>query len=453
MEKIKEIFTINKEMRGRILNITIPSFLELFLSSLFGIADMIMLGRASTTYIAAAGLSNQPSMLLIAVFAAVNVGATTMVAWNIGANNREEASKVTTQVIGLNAVAGLLIVVIGLSISRQTMIFMGATPETLEFAHKYFNIIIYGLPFLAVSMAITASLRGAGETKLPMYYNLGFNLFNVFGNYCLIYGNFGLPALGVEGAAWSTTISRMLACFTALYIVLFSNRSQIKVRVRDIIRPSFERIKSLLKIGAPATAEQFVAQSGFMLFAMIAASLGTDIYSAHLIGLNICGLTFSASQCFSITATTIVGQCLGAGNREEAMLYVRKIRLLANIIACIVGAAFLLFGKYLAMAYTTDIEIAAIAGAALNWMAFAQPGQSTQLVMAGALRGAGDTIFPLIASLTGIWFFRVIVAYIFVRFFGWGLMGAWATIFLDQYLRAVIVMARFMKRGLVKKEV
>jgi Na+-driven multidrug efflux pump len=107
------------------------------------------------------------------------------------------------------------------------------------------------------------------------------------------------------------------------------------------------------------------------------------------------------------------------------------------------GLVFLLFSHPLARLYTDDLEVAALAGTVLKILALAQPGQSTQLTLAGALRGAGDTMYPLYASIFGIWIFRVAVAFVFVNVLGWGLIGAWSALVLDQYTRALIVLLRF----------
>jgi len=146
---------------------------------------------------------------------------------------------------------------------------------------------------------------------------------------------------------------------------------------------------------------------------------------------------------FGVAATTLVGQCLGAGNSEKAKSAADITHRMAIFVSCIIGACFLLFSHPLARLYTKDIAVAAMAGTVLKILALAQPGQSTQITLAGALRGAGDTMYPLYASAFGIWVFRVFVAYAFVGVLGWGLIGAWVALVLDQYTRALIVLLRY----------
>ena len=436
------IGSISGSMRKQILSITGPAFVELVMSSLFGMVDMIMVGQLSSAAIAAVGLTNQPFFLLLAIFAAINVGTTTLVAWNIGAGNVQKASSVIRQVLMINIGLGIIMSVIGFAFSHQIVLFMGANEDTLKDATIYFQIISSGLFFQALSMCITASLRGAGETKLPMLYNLGSNLLNVFGNYVLIYGKFGFPKWGIAGAAVSTTLSRVLACVIALYII-FSNKSRVSISIKGNYRLDFSIIKKVFSIGLPAAVEQFVLQSGLMMFARTVSGLGTAEFAAHQIGLNINGLTFSPSMAFGVAATTLVGQSMGANDDEKARKYANVIHHLAIIVACFVALIFLLFSHPMARLYTQDPDVADMAGTVLKIVALALPGMATQLSLSGALRGAGDTMYPLYASAFGIWVFRVFMAYIFVRVFHWGLIGAWVALFLDQYTRAAIVYLRF----------
>jgi len=430
-------------LRREVIRLTWPAFVELVLSTLFGMVDMVMVGQLSPAAIASVGLTNQPFMLLLAVFAAVNVGTTTLVAWNIGAKNKEKAVSVTRQILVVNLTLGTIMSMIGVLAARYIVVFMGAEADTVHDATIYFQIVASGLLFQALTMGITAALRGAGETKIPMLYNLGSNLLNVLGNYLLIFGKFGFPKWGVAGAAVSTTLSRFIAFAFGLSVLLFYKNSSVHIRTGSRFRLDFSIIKQVFSIGLPAALEQFVLQGGLMMFARTVSSLGTAGFAAHQIGLNICGLTFSPSMAFGVASTTLVGQSLGAKDEEKAKKYADITHHMALVVACIMGVVFLLFSHQLARLYTNDLAVAAMAGTVLKIMALAQPGQSTQLSLAGALRGAGDTMYPLYASLFGIWIFRVAVAYVFVQIFGWGLIGAWVALVLDQYTRSAIVFFRY----------
>ncbi|NLM37962.1 MAG: MATE family efflux transporter [Firmicutes bacterium] len=423
--------------------ITIPAFIELVMSTLFGMVDMVMVGRLGPAAITAVGLTNQPFMLLLAIFAAVNIGTTTLVAWQIGAREVDKAEAVTRQALVVSLVLGSLVSGIGVFLAPVIVRFMGAGPDTFADATFYFQIVAAGLLFQVVNMGITAALRGAGETKIPMLYNVGSNLFNVFGNYVLIYGKLGFPRWEVAGAAVSTTVSRLLACLAGLYVLYLSRHSVIHLKLKADYRLHRPTIQRIFTIGLPAALEQFILQGGLMLFAKTVSTLGTLKFAAHQIGLNISGLSFAPSMAFGVAATTLVGQSLGAEKEEQAEDYAKIVHKIALAVAVFNGLLFVLFSHPMALVYTSDPVVSAEAAMVLKILSLALPGQSTQFALAGALRGAGDTMYPLYASALGIWVFRVAVAAIFVRIFHWGLAGAWAAFVMDQYTRSAVVYLRF----------
>ena len=232
----------------------------------------------------------------------------------------------------------------------------------------------------------------------------------------LIYGKLGFPRLEVT-SRYFYSISRLLGCLAAFYVLYFSKRSMLALKYSEVKESrglDSGIIKKIFSIGIPSALEQLVIQSGLMFFGRIVAGLGTSVYAAHQIGLNINGLTFSPSQAFGVASTTLVGQSLGANDPKKAEQYANIIHKV-GLIVVVAGLGFIIFSHPIARLYTDDLVVAAMAGTVLKIMALAQPGQSTQLILSGALRGAGDTTYPLIASLAGIWGIRVVLSHIFVR--------------------------------------
>ena len=152
--------------------------------------------------------------------------------------------------------------------------FMGANADTYKLALTYFQIVAAGLVFQAISMGVTACLRGVGETKIPMLYNVVSNLLNVFGNYALIYGKFGMPRLEVAGAALSTTIACALAFLASLYVLFVWRKSKLSMKPNLKFRFDWSVVGQVFKIGIPAAGEQFVIQGGLMFFVRIVAGVG-----------------------------------------------------------------------------------------------------------------------------------------------------------------------------------
>ncbi|MDO4355682.1 MAG: MATE family efflux transporter [Clostridia bacterium] len=454
MQLLTKGLSLNRDDMKRILVIMLPAMVELLMSQLFTMVDTIMLGHsnASTVAIAAVGLTNTPFNLFNGMMNALNVGTTAAVAWAIGANDRDSARAIARTAMTMNLIVGAVVTCILYIGAPMIITFMKAEADAYQYAVDYLRVIALGMTPLMLTYGITGALRGVGKTKLPMLYNLFANLLNVFGNYILIYGKLGFPALGVTGAAISTTLSRVIA-FLLASGVLFFGRHPIRLTMRGDYRLHRQWLGRITRVGSTAAAEQLIMQIGFMMFALTVSGLGTKIFAAHQIALNVNGLTWMPAQAFGVAATAIVGQCLGAGDKLKARDFVRVIHRMSMGVAVLIGVLFLLFSQYIAALYTTEVETARLAAVALKWIAVGLPGICTQIPVAAALRGAGDTRFPLIASATGIWVFRVLVAPLFVYNFGWGLSGAWVSIALDQTTRAAVVYGRFLTGKWMEKKV
>jgi len=444
MQAFAKGLCLTREDRKRVLTITLPSLFELVLSHLFTMVDTIMLGRSaiSAVAIAAVGLTNNPMNLTRSILLSLNIGTTAGVAWAIGAKEQKSAMHISRNAVMLNSLVGMIASLLVFTFAGQIVTFMGAGADTYEYARTYLRIIALGLFPQSITFAVTASLRGVGQTRLPMTYNLIANMCNVIGNYVLIYGKFGFPALGVTGAALSTALSQVLGCALALFTA-FRAHTPVRFFIDRNWRMSLRWIRRILSVGLTSMLEQLIMQVGFVIFARQVSGLGTTIFAAHQIGLNINGLTWMPGQAFGVAATTLVGQSLGAGEKEKATDFVKLVHRLSMSAAAVIAVLFLTCSQFIAGLYTTDLEVAALSAGVLKLIALGMPGISTQLPIAAALRGARDTRFPLMASMAGIWIFRVMLAPLFIYTFGWGLTGAWLTIVLDQTTRAAVVYARF----------
>ena len=443
-----------KDMR-RIFAIMLPALVEMVLSQVFGMVDTMMLGHSadSTAAIAAVGLTNTPFNLCNGVISALNVGTTAGVAWAIGSKDYDAARAVTRTAVVLNAIIGVVVALVLYTQASPIIRFMKAEADAYDMAVTYLKIVAVGMLPLTMCYGMTGALRGAGETRLPMYYNLFANFLNVIGNYLLIYGRLGLPAMGVAGAALSTTVSRFVAMFLAMGVLIFG-KHDIRLKLKEGFRLRMKWVKRIFKVGSTAAAEQLIMQLGFMSFALTVASLGTKMFAAHQIALSVNGLTWTPAQALGVAATTMAGQRLGAGEPIKARDSARLIHRIGLCMAAVMAAFFLCFAYQVALLYTTDQQTARLAADALCMVAIGLPFIFTQIPLAAALRGAGDTVFPLVASTVGIWTFRVLVAPVFVNVLGWGLVGAWLSIVLDQGTRAAVNYLRFRSgRWMTKKAV
>ncbi|WP_077370021.1 MATE family efflux transporter [Anaerosalibacter sp. Marseille-P3206] len=437
-----------KHIRSEVLNIALPVLVELFLGSLFGMVDMMMLGRIENSKIAAAsiasvGITNQPLFIGLSLVQALNVGGTAMVARYIGSRKNDRIESVVKHVVLLNLILLVLpIFIIGIFFTEDIMSLLGAQQDAIMVGKNYFKVIMVGFIFQAFNLSIAAVLRGAGNTKTPMKINLRVNLINVVGNAVLIYGLLGFPKLGVVGAGISTCISHIVASiFLARHVL--KKDDLIKVSLKTPLKYDKNIIYNLIKIGVPASLEQVAFRIGILLYVRMVASLGTVVYATHQICLNILSLTFTPGQAFGIAASSLVGKSLGADDLEGAEEYIKESRKIGSIISSTVAVIFFFFGGKIVGLYTKNPEIINEASTVLKIIAFVQPFQSSQLIIAGGLRGAGDTVWTLVATFLGVMVLRVILAYLFVRVLGMGLVGAWIATFVDQFVRWIVIYLRF----------
>lgn len=438
-------------IRRAVVELSGPALVEMLLVSLVGMADMIMVGRVGPAAIAAVGLTNQPMFFIQAVFQALNVGTTALVARFIGAGKTDSAIDSARQSFVVTVLLGGGMSLLGYLIAPRVIVAMGAEAEVIPLGVGYMRIVALGLIFNTIAMNLSAALRGAGDTRTPMAINIVANVANVIGNYLLIYGKLGLPALGVAGAAVATDVARLLSCLMAVY-VFYSGRSILRFSLKDSYRPNFELLGRVLRIGFPAAVEQFVLRGGQLVYVRIVASFGTEVFAAHQIGMNILSLSFMPGQAFAVAATTLVGQGLGAKKPSLAEASALETRRMGMMVSGAMALMFILFGRWIAMLYTSDPDVIRMSATVLKVIGLVQPAQSTQFILAGGLRGAGDTKWPLYSTFIGIWGVRVLVGYVLAVLLNMGLVGAWIGMALDQCTRSVVIYTRF-KRGRWKEAV
>jgi putative MATE family efflux protein len=438
---IEELAEDPKLINKRVWQLAWPAMLELLLSTLFNMVDMIMVGRISYQALTAVGLTNHPTMLALAVFQALNVGSTALVARFIGSGDIKNAKATVRQSLVLVTMLGIVVSIAGYLLSPVIITFMRAEPDVYPMSVTYLQIVSLGWLFTTISLNVGAILRGSGDTMTPMRYNLLSNLLNVVGNYVLIFGKFGFPAMGVTGAALSTTLCRGVAALLALRAIFNKNRN-IGVSLKDDYRIDKNLLERLISIGLPSAMEQFLLRLGQVFFSRAVAGLGTAVYAAHQTAINISSLTFTPGMAFGMAATTMVGQSLGAKHPDVAEKAGLAARRMGLIIALAIAIVLFFFGYHVASLYVDDPEVARAAANALKILAIMQPMQSTQFILAGALRGAGDTRWPLYSTAIGIWGIRVVLVHVFIAM-GMGLMGAWVAQLCDQAFRAVFIYTRY----------
>ncbi len=440
-----------RETIGDIGRIAWPSITEMILTSLAGLVDQVMVGNLNPLAISAVGLTNQPKMLLQACFIAFNVGSTALIARFRGAGQQGDACRVMRQNMMLTLFISAVMSVIGYIFAEPMIRFMGSNePQTLAWGIQYFRIQMVGLTSQTLAMSVTAALRGVGNTRASLVLNTSSNIVNVFLNYGLIYGNFGMPRMEVAGASIATVAGQMVALAGAL-IILYRGRQYVFLLPKDSFMPDIPLIKRITRIGLPALGEQLCMRFGMTVFVKTVTSLGDIAFATHQIGMSMMNISFMNGQAFGIAATTLVGQSLGKKKPKLAYHYARLTGWMGQGVSVFIAMIFIIFRKQLiSMFIGADVDpsidteqIVLLGSQILLVLAALQPFQSSQLILAGALRGAGDTRYTLVVILVGMLFLRPALSWTAVNVLHWGLVGAWSAMFVDQFSRFVLVRLRF----------
>ncbi len=319
---------------------------------------------------------------------------------------------------------------------------MGADVDTIGPGTIYMKIIMAGTVFTVGNMVLAASLRGVGDMVTPMISNIVANVVNIFMNWLLINGNLGFPRLEVAGAAIATSFSRLIAFCITMHAV-YARDKYISISIHDSYRFEPDVIRSVLNIGTPAAIEQLIMRTGALLFARLIAGFGTIMFAAHQIAINIDGLGIVPAMAFQMAATTLVGQGIGAQKPELSEEATRQSIIVSTIIMSLIGVAYFFLGKYAIMIFTRDAQVISLGESALKILAFSQPFTAVYFVVAGALRGAGDTKYAMYASAIGMWVTRLGLGYILADLLNMALIGAWIAVTVDMAVRMVLVLKRF----------
>ncbi|MBE6930563.1 MAG: MATE family efflux transporter [Ruminococcaceae bacterium] len=430
-----------KSLYKDIIVIAWPALVELILTQLTSMADLMMVGNLGPWAITSVGLSTQPKFLLMTMFMSLNVGVTALVARLKGEGKPDVANDVFRQAMVLNIVLGVIMCTLGWLFAEPLVLFMGAQEAaTLKGGADYLRYQMVGFIPLALTTTMTAAMRGAGHSKAAMYYNTSTNVVNIILNYLLIEGRFGFPRLEVVGASLATSLGQCVG-FTVALIFSLKGKYYVKLNYRGY-RFNFEIIKRIARVGAPAMLEQCFMRAGMIMFAKTVANLGTVEFATHQVCMNIQALSFMTGTAFSTSATSLVGQSLGRKRPELAECYASRSRRIGLITAVLLMILFIACPRPIVAAYNDDPQIVETGARILMMLAFMQPFQSSQLITAGALRGAGDTRFPAIVSFLTVFLLRPGIAMWLVST-PLGLYGAWIAMIGDQLVRTGLIFLRY----------
>ena len=431
-----------RPLLSTMLRLAGPSLVENLLQTALGIASMLMVSRLGASAIAAVGISNQFVNLIIMSFSGLAVGNTSLVARNVGAGDVAGAAQVARQSLILAAFVGIVIGIVAFFGSGPALLLTGAEPEVIALGTDYLRILGSTAILMVLMLVGGGTLRGAGDTVTPMIATLLTNVVNVVAAMVLIFGLLGVPALGVTGAAWAAVIARLVGTSYILWKLVRGGRSLTLGGIGGW-RPDLKVMRRIIQIGGPASIESFTVQIGLMVFNLIAVQIGTVAFATQQIIFNAAQLSMLPGMAFSVAATTLVGQSLGAKNPRRAELsgWLAVVSALGWMTA--MGVAYVAFAEQWMRLYSGESEIVRLGVTIMVLLAIGQPLQACAFVLSGALRGAGDTRATMWGGMIGTCLFRVPIAGLLGLGLGMGLVGVWIGWLSDWLLRAAVYIWRF----------
>ncbi len=440
------------ELRKIVFWLALPAVGEQVLNTLVGLSDQYLVGHLNlaltaqlgydrATAIAAVGLAGTIIWIITTLFMAVSVGGTAIVARRIGEGQPLRANLATQQTVLIALVCGVIGMVAGV-IGEPILRVLGADESVVQAGAAYLRIVSWASIPTAITFAGTAALRGAGDTRTPLFIMLIVNALNIALSWMLVNGSGGLPAMGVEGSALGTAIARTVGGLLT-FGLLFGGR--MRLQFTKNWKPNLTVMQRITRIGLPSAAEQFVFQGAVLIMAGLIAKLGTAAYAAHTVTVNVESVSFLPGIGFAVAATTLVGQSLGSRNPELAERATYEALLQNAVVMSILGLIMALFPESLIALIAPDPAVIEQAAGPLRLAGLAQPALAISYIFIGSLRGAGDTTWPLGMRIVTTWLIRLPIMFLLLRFTDWGLTAIWLAMIIDFFIQAFLTYQRFQK--------
>ncbi|MCL2497971.1 MAG: MATE family efflux transporter, partial [Symbiobacteriaceae bacterium] len=295
---------------------------------------------------------------------------------------------------------------------------------------------------------IGAVMRGSGNTRVTMVTNTTANLVNASLGYVLIYGNFGIPAMGITGAAIATVVSQTVGAIMAL-IIFFNFQDNLQVDFTNF-RIKVEEIKEVFNIGVPAASEQLLMQFGQIALAGLIGSMGAVEFAAHNQGATAESISYMPANGFGIATTALVGMSIGVGSVSLAERYVKVLSKWNMMLTAVTASFLLFFPRQIFSLLTNDQNVINLGVYYLIIMAVCQLPQQLTGVYNGALRGSGDARATMTNQLIGLWGIRVPLSFFFAGYLKWNIISIWIAMAIDLYVRFILAYTRY-RRGIWKE--
>ncbi len=429
-----------------------PIFCDLSLRILTGSINILMIGRISTLFVAAMTVGNQIFALSIVIFNFIGIGLTVGIAQMLGAGDHKSIRKIIHCAYGFNCICGILVVLFINIFGHNILDLMQIQDDIHDAAHTYLTVLALSLFPEALSICTASILRAHGYTKEAMYSSLVANILTICSNSLLLFGYFGIPQFGIEGAAISIIVGRIGAL--AVLIFFFRHKINIPIHIKFLFIFKSYYLKRILRVGLPAAGENLAWNLQFMTATAFIASIGNYELATHTFYYQvICMYMMLFSLSLGLTTEIVVAFHVGAQNYEIAyhrLIKSMKYGFLGSFLITIVmyfGVSHLIldiFSKH-------STEVLDLATPLILLSIIMEPGRAFNVIVINSLRAANDTNFPMIMAIISMWCFAVPAEYFLGIHMGYGLIGIWIAFACDEWIRGVSMFIRWRSKVWIEK--
>ena len=430
--------------RQALVALLLPLIAEQALSVTIGLADTLMVSSVGEAAVSGVSLVDSFNTLMIQVMSALATGGAVVTSQYIGHQAPKNAKAAAAQILFVLASFSLVVAAV-VVVGRHAIlrgIFGSIDADVMRYAETYFLLSALSYPFIGLYNAGAALFRAQGNSKISMLSSLVMNVINIGGNAVLIYG-FGM---GVLGAALASLVSRAVSCLVVLWLL---QRPACPLRVDGLraLAPDGGLIRRILRVGIPAGIENGMFQIGKLSVSSLTSTLGTAAIAANAVANTASTFLNIPANAVGMAALTVVGQCLGAGEKEQAVYYSRRLLLTAYCGAWVMNlSAFLFANRFVISLFNLSPEAQTMALQVMVWFNFVSlffwPSSFT---LPNILRAAGDARFTMAVSILSMWVFRVGFCYVMVLGFHGRLLSIWMGMFLDWVFRSLCFFVRFAR--------
>jgi putative MATE family efflux protein len=431
-----------------IISLSWPMMIGMFFQVMLNIIDAIFIGWYNTIALSALSLTLPVIFFIISIASGLSIGTASIVSRKLGEKKKLDAENAAENSILMAVVFGFFVTIIGIISSKYLFSMIGATEELLPLVLKFANISFCGSVFLLGMFVVSSILRGEGDSKTPMKFMIIATLINIILDPILIYGLFGLPELGISGAAISTLIAQAVAFFLGIRY-LRSGKSYLNLNLKHF-KFDISIIKETLRIGIPASLSQSVISFGMILMTKIVATFGVyTIASFGILG-RLDSLAVLPVIGINTATLTIVGYNVGARNFERAEKTAWVACLIALAYGTIIGVLYFGFAPLFANMFSSDPDVVGTAIIALRIVEIFTGFSAIMIIISGSFQGAGHPVPSLIITILRLFILMLPFAFFFGIYYGYGINLVWWAFPFSGIISSIIAMLWF-KKGTWKK--